>query len=350
MATFDLGESSRDLASLPSLMRPNRKRVMSQSKLDSFFSPNSSAFSLSDSFLSMPSAKKKRRSTPAKRRLSKTPSSSRRKDRRGGTKAGKSPTSRSPGSKVPKSMSLPLKSPLSKSEALKVLNKAKKFKQMDLKNAMLKQGSMGPIEMAEMRIKAEMERQRRVALLEEEKTRRKEVRLRRIREQQARRRREKMKQREWLKPREDTTCNDSKVSVRTYGYMNLWPVGSIKDLQTLLILFFVFSFQPLPEAALVDTCIPPELFGDAVMVLEFLNTFGPLFNIQEVIRGGITYGVCVCVCGNFSNQTSLYGLILESIEYAITTEEMDSLLYEIIKFLLQVRTYCGTGYRHTIDL
>ena len=213
MATFDLGESSRDLASLPSLMRPNRKRVMSQSKLDSFFSPNSSAFSLSDSFLSMPSAKKKRRSTPAKRRLSKTPSSSKKKDRKG-TKMGKSPTSRSPGgSKMSKSMSLPLKSPLSKSEALKVLNKAKKFKQMDLKNAMLKQSSMCPIEMAEMRIKTEMERQRRAALAEEEKTRRKEMRLRRIREQQAQRRREKMKQKEWLKPREDTTCNDSKVSV-----------------------------------------------------------------------------------------------------------------------------------------
>lgn len=38
------------------------------------------------------------------------------------------------------------------------------------------------------------------------------------------------------------------------------------------------------------TKIPQELFGDAVMVMEFLHTFGPLFNIREVIHGGITYG------------------------------------------------------------
>lgn len=31
----------------------------------------------------------------------------------------------------------------------------------------------------------------------------------------------------------------------------------------------------------------------------------------------------------------------EAIEYAITTQEMDSLLFEIIKFLLQVRTRAG---------
>lgn len=41
----------------------------------------------------------------------------------------------------------------------------------------------------------------------------------------------------------------------------------------------------------VQSSIPPELFGDAVMVLEFLNSFGPLFDIKEVIRGGgITLG------------------------------------------------------------
>ena len=32
-------------------------------------------------------------------------------------------------------------------------------------------------------------------------------------------------------------------------------------------------------------------------------------------------------------------LTLADIEYAVTTEEMDSLLFEIIKFLLQVNTY-----------
>ena len=38
------------------------------------------------------------------------------------------------------------------------------------------------------------------------------------------------------------------------------------------------------------TSIPSELFGDAVMVLEFLNAFGPLFNMGEVIRSDVTFG------------------------------------------------------------
>lgn len=51
------------------------------------------------------------------------------------------------------------------------------------------------------------------------------------------------------------------------------------------------SLQPLPTASPVQSSISPELFGDAVMVVEFLNTFGKLFNIEEVIRGGITFGM-----------------------------------------------------------
>ncbi len=53
--------------------------------------------------------------------------------------------------------------------------------------------------------------------------------------------------------------------------------------------------QPLPPATPIQTELPNELFGDAIMLLEFLNNFGPLFNIREVIRGGITFGEeCVC--------------------------------------------------------
>ena len=46
----------------------------------------------------------------------------------------------------------------------------------------------------------------------------------------------------------------------------------------------------------MKSSIPPELFGDAVMILEFLNTFGPLFNMKEVIRGGVTFGECAYYC------------------------------------------------------
>lgn len=232
MKKFGLGPSSVDLDSIPSFSRPSRscrKRLLSQSKLDSFFSPNNTmtsagAFSLSDSFLSMPSAKKRRPSsasksknkTSAKRKLSKgtskAPSSARKKkDRRASKTALTTPNLniQSPSSKVPRSLSLPLKG---KSEALKVLQKAKKFKQMDLKNSMVKKSSLTPIQLAELKLNAEFEQQRRAALLEEDKQRRKEMRMRKIREQQEQRRLEKLRQKELLKPREDLLCEDSKVS------------------------------------------------------------------------------------------------------------------------------------------
>ena len=53
---------------------------------------------------------------------------------------------------------------------------------------------------------------------------------------------------------------------------------------------YLSGVQTLPEATLVRTNLPHVVFGEAVMILEFLNTFGPLFDLKEVIRGGITFG------------------------------------------------------------
>lgn len=50
------------------------------------------------------------------------------------------------------------------------------------------------------------------------------------------------------------------------------------------------SLQPLPEAIPVKTALPLRLFGDAVMIVEFLKTFGPLFNMKEVITSEVTFG------------------------------------------------------------
>ena len=234
MQKFGLGPSSIDLNSMPSFSRPSRscrKRLLSQSKLDSFFSPDSATpsapgtFSLSDSFLSMPSAKKRRPSSvsksksksSAKRKLSsgkatsKTPASSKKKkDRRASKTGSKTPKVQSP-NKVPRSLSMPMKSPRGKSEALKALQKAKKYKQMDLKKSVVKRSLLSPIELAELKLKEEFERQRRAALLAEEKQQRKELRMQRLKEQQEQRRLEKLRQKELLKPREDMLCEDSKV-------------------------------------------------------------------------------------------------------------------------------------------
>lgn len=101
-------------------------------------------------------------------------------------------------------------------EALKVLNKAKKFKQMDLKKSVVKGDLQCPLtleELTEMRRRGEEERQRRALLLELEKKQKKEERLQKLRELYEQRRQEKQRQKEWMKPREDLLLlnEDSKV-------------------------------------------------------------------------------------------------------------------------------------------
>lgn len=40
----------------------------------------------------------------------------------------------------------------------------------------------------------------------------------------------------------------------------------------------------------VKTRLPPEIFGDALMVLEFLYAFGELFDLQDEFPEGVTLG------------------------------------------------------------
>ncbi|XP_060735647.1 bromodomain adjacent to zinc finger domain protein 1A isoform X2 [Tachysurus vachellii] len=99
-------------------------------------------------------------------------------------------------------------------------------------------------------------------MLEEEKQKRKEEKERMKIERE--REREKLKEEKkkyaerlklWSKPREDMECDD------------------LKELPT-----------PVP----VKTRLPPELFGDALMVLEFLKAFGELFDLNDEFPEGIT--------------------------------------------------------------
>uniref|UniRef100_A0A663DKT1 Bromodomain adjacent to zinc finger domain protein 1A n=1 Tax=Aquila chrysaetos chrysaetos TaxID=223781 RepID=A0A663DKT1_AQUCH len=63
---------------------------------------------------------------------------------------------------------------------------------------------------------------------------------------------------QWSKPREDMECDD------------------LKEL-------------PIPMP--VKTRLPPEIFGDALMVLEFLYAFGELFDLQDEFPEGVTLEV-----------------------------------------------------------
>ena len=95
-----------------------------------------------------------------------------------------------------------------------MLNKAKKFKQMDLKKNVVKpeKRTLTEEELAIVRRLAEEERLRKIALREAEKQRKKEERQRKLQEQQEQRRLDKLRQKELMKPREDLLCDNSKVS------------------------------------------------------------------------------------------------------------------------------------------
>ncbi|XP_078248441.1 bromodomain adjacent to zinc finger domain protein 1A isoform X1 [Pogona vitticeps] len=51
------------------------------------------------------------------------------------------------------------------------------------------------------------------------------------------------------------------------------------------------DLKELPVPTPVKTRLPPEIFGDAVMVLEFLHAFGELFDLQDEFPDGMTLEV-----------------------------------------------------------
>lgn len=242
---FSLGPTSVDPTVLPSpTPKSSRKRSLSQASLDTFFTPGEQG--ASDPKKSRPttldtygqSKKARKKKTP---KTPKTPAGKGKKSKKASKlfkKKSPSKTPRSPSKKVsvsanppdlylvspkagrtPKSPKTP-KSPHSKMEALKVLNKAKKFKQLDLKKNIVKGDVPGPPptleELMENRRRMEEERQRKALLREMEKQQKKEERLQKLRELHEQRRLEKLRQKELMKPREDLLLlPDSKVGMVT---------------------------------------------------------------------------------------------------------------------------------------
>uniref|UniRef100_A0A3B4BUB3 Bromodomain adjacent to zinc finger domain protein 1A n=1 Tax=Pygocentrus nattereri TaxID=42514 RepID=A0A3B4BUB3_PYGNA len=102
-------------------------------------------------------------------------------------------------------------------------------------------------------------------IVEEERQKRKEEKERMKVEKE--REREKLKEEKkkyaerlklWSKPREDMECDD---------------------------------LRELPNPLPVKTRLPPDLFGDALMVLEFLKAFGDIFDLKDEFPDGITLEV-----------------------------------------------------------
>lgn len=51
-----------------------------------------------------------------------------------------------------------------------------------------------------------------------------------------------------------------------------------------------YCWQDIPQPTPIQTKMPPELFGEAVMALEFLHSFAELFDKDDQFPGTFTLG------------------------------------------------------------
>ncbi|MBZ3869661.1 Bromodomain adjacent to zinc finger domain protein 1A [Sciurus carolinensis] len=145
------------------------------------------------------------------------------------------------------------------------LLKQEEMKTLAFEKAKLKREKADALE-AKKKEKEDKEKKREELkkIVEEERLKKKEEkeRLKIEREKEREKLREEKRKymeylKQWSKPREDMECDDLKE---------------------------------LPEPTPVKTRLPPEIFGDALMVLEFLNAFGELFDLQDEFPEGVTLG------------------------------------------------------------
>jgi bromodomain adjacent to zinc finger domain protein 1A len=51
------------------------------------------------------------------------------------------------------------------------------------------------------------------------------------------------------------------------------------------------NLMEIPKPVPIRSKITQHMFGDAVMILEFLNNFGELFEIKDDFPNGFNYGI-----------------------------------------------------------
>lgn len=61
--------------------------------------------------------------------------------------------------------------------------------------------------------------------------------------------------------------------------------------------------------------LPSELFGDMMMVLEFLNVFGNIFDMKDEFPSGLTFGkpINLSVLNQPDNGVTTYIIILDCV-------------------------------------
>ena len=217
---FDLGPSSVKAELTPSSSSGSlRKRNLSQTSLDGFLSPGAEPKKMRPVSLTPVLPVKKKKAKPTKPAKSPGRPARRKSQDSAGVASTPKPDKKPKLPKTPKPCKM-MKAPVSVatpaalSEAKKVLKKARQLKQLDLKKNLVKKVDKKPLteaDLIELRVKAEEKRLHRLAEKEAEKERRREERIKRVQENREMRRLEKLRKIEWMKPREDLLCEDSKV-------------------------------------------------------------------------------------------------------------------------------------------
>ncbi|XP_039769982.1 bromodomain adjacent to zinc finger domain protein 1A isoform X4 [Ornithorhynchus anatinus] len=184
-------------------------------------------------------------------------------------------------------------------ERERILKQKDEMKSLTFEKAKLKREKASAIE-AKKKEKEDKEKKREELkkIVEEERLKKKEEkeRLKIQKEKEREKLREEKRKyveylKQWSKPREDMECDDLKE---------------------------------LPVPTPVKTRLPPEIFGDALMVLEFLHAFGELFDLQDEFPEGLTLEVLEeALVGNDSEGPlcELLFFFLTAIFQAIAEEE-----------------------------
>uniref|UniRef100_S4RV59 Bromodomain adjacent to zinc finger domain 1A n=1 Tax=Petromyzon marinus TaxID=7757 RepID=S4RV59_PETMA len=132
-------------------------------------------------------------------------------------------------------------------------------------------------------------------------------------------RQEKLKEKERLKEIKEKEREKLREEKRKYAeYIKEW--NRLRDDME------CEDLKALPEPLAVRTRLPPELFGDALMLLEFLHAFGDFFDLKDEFPNGITLDMVEEAMVGHDPEGPLCELLfffLSAIFQTMTAEEED---------------------------